>query len=176
MRILRTLLLLLFSLSMFACGEPSYLGKTGKLLTSADFWLVDSDAAQANPNNTTAAKITDAKEFAPSWNIDFDDTVNIYLSLYPSAPGPDPINIFSSQCGPTAGTSFPCELVDNFACLYDAAATTVTCTSTTGVAPETTFGPVDISALGPSGEMYLVFQACSSDTCAGTSTVKVTFN
>jgi len=176
MRIQRQLLLVVCSLSMLACGEPSFLGKSGQpALETAVFWLERDNGTTTpdvtQPNNSITATINSGITFSPNWAINYLQSVNLVVKL--TAPAGDPaVELFNQSCAAATGTTAVCTLSGSFDCVYDSAAVTVTCTIGTAATI------IDLSPLAANfgNDMYLSFKACTTidaSNCAPAQSIKV---
>jgi len=175
MRIHHKLLLLFLSVSMFACGEPSFLGHVGQpTLDFADFELSVGDTSPTitYPSNTTAATITSGVKFEPTWYVDYGSPATVTITLLAPPLGDPAVTLMSSTCSAIADSSYPCTLSDKISCIYDAASVNITCTL------GTSNSVIDLTSMAAvlAGDLYLKFTACAADdatNCAPTSSIKV---
>jgi len=178
MRVFQKWLLLAMSLTMFSCGEPSFLGTAGQPdLEYALFKMSVGDPLSSPPEvvsgNTTAVFIADGATFSPKWDISYIGAVTVKVSVVAPPVGDPAVELFTVNCSSTGGS---CAMKDGINCVYDLAGLTATCT--VNLADQVKDLSPLATQIGTGQTLYLKFTACvtsDSTNCAPAGQIQIMF-
>ena len=166
----------LLSLSMFACGEPSFIGNSGTLPIESgylNFYIEDFNNVITGGGNTTAVTIdgnpalTTPESFILHWDITYGSPVDVTIQVRDTTAA-DPVNLFpTTNC---SAQSTVCQYTGQTQCTYDnTAPESVTCDIASVF-------PANLSTLDLANPVYITFKACASaGNCASAPSIKVQF-
>jgi len=182
MRTHKKWLIVLFSLGMFSCGEPSFLGTAGNLpIYSSDitsfYLLEDGSTTPVNANNTTAVIILgdplNPTPFTLHWTISYPGPVDLTIQVK-DLTSASPVNLFpTTNCSSTSTT---CSLTQDAVCTYDnTVPQSVGCTINGNSQTPANVSTLDLAKV--SGDLYITLQVCAGDgNCASyPGSIKVNF-
>lgn len=178
MRTPKTWLIALLSLSLFGCGEPSFIGSAGNVpifSSELTFYITDYAGNRIDGGNLLAPldingdpTLTTPETFTLHWDIDYGAPVDLTIQVHDFTTTNLPVNLFPKQtCSSESAT---CKLVNqSTACTYDNVLKNVTCDIAS-------LNPGDLTGLDLTGTVYITFEACGGpNNCASADAILVNF-